>query len=93
MGGRLLIAVAVFLAVASLPAQAEGPECRCRYQGKYFGQGETVCIRVGGQSKLARCDMVLNNSSWTFLGNGCPSALMTPAQTPLSSTGPSTSPL
>ena len=65
-----------------LPALAgqNGVDCRCRYQGKYFEQGDTVCIRVGGQSRLARCDMGLNNTSWTFLSgkDGCPTAQLSP---------------
>ena len=78
MGRRLVIAIAA-LAAATLPALAAGGfECRCLYQGKFFSQGETVCIRVDGRAKLARCDMMLNNSSWTFLKSGCPSAMMTP---------------
>ncbi len=65
-----------------LPALAgeNGIDCRCRYKGQYFEQGETVCIRVDGRSRLARCAMALNNSSWTFLSDkdGCPTALMSP---------------
>jgi hypothetical protein len=78
---RLLLVTAAFAALA-LPALAggNGMACRCLYKGKYFDQGETVCIRVDGRSRLARCDMNLNNSSWTFLSekNGCPTALMSP---------------
>jgi len=94
MTGRLALALAAPLLVAvALPAVAGGIDCRCRYQGKYFEQGETVCIRVDGRAKLARCEMLLNNSSWTFLRNGCPSAMMTPAPTPLPDAGPAISPL
>ncbi len=78
---RVLIAMVAFAAL-TVPTLAgeNGMECRCRYQGKYFQQGDTVCIRVDGHSRLARCDMNLNNSSWTFLPakNGCPTALMSP---------------
>ncbi len=78
---RLVIATAAF-AASVLPALAgeNGIECRCLYQGKYFDQGDTVCIRVDGRSRMVRCDMMLNNSSWTFLPskNGCPTALMSP---------------
>ena len=78
---RLVIGTAA-LAALTVPALAgqNGIACRCLYQGKTFEQGETVCIRVDGRSRLARCDMVLNNSSWTFLTarNGCPTALMSP---------------
>ena len=66
------------LAVMAAPAlAAEGSGCRCLYQGKSFDQGELVCIHVGGKTRLARCGMLLNNSSWQFVQNGCPSALMT----------------
>lgn len=80
---RLLITT-VALATSVLPALAgeNGMACRCLYQGKYFEQGDTVCIRVDGRSRLARCDMALNNTSWTFLAGkeGCPTALMSPLQ-------------
>ena len=80
MGGRLLVTLAALaaLAVATLPSLAAGGfECRCLYQGKYFNQGDLVCLTVGGTARLARCGMLLNNSSWQFVQNGCPSALMT----------------
>ena len=80
MSKRLILSIAALVAfIAPAFAGEHGFDCRCRYQGKYFEQGETVCIRVDGQSRLARCDMALNNSSWTFMkANGCPSASMTP---------------
>ena len=81
MHQRLLI---IFAALAALTGPAfagmNGIDCRCIYKGKYFEQGDTVCIRVDGKSHMARCDMALNNTSWTFIStiNGCPSAMMTP---------------
>jgi hypothetical protein len=58
-------------------------KCQCLYQGKRFEQGELVCIKVDGATRLARCDMQLNNSSWIFLSTGCPTALLTPIPAPV----------
>ncbi len=64
--------------LAPLGASAEH-RCQCLYQGRRFDLGQLVCIRVDGATRLARCDMQLNNSSWTFLSSGCPTAaLFTP---------------
>jgi len=70
----LLLALAV-LAPTGASAAHQG---QCLYQGKKFEQGELVCIKVDGSARLARCDMLLNNSSWTFLKTGCPTATFTP---------------
>jgi hypothetical protein len=70
----LLVALAV---LAPAEALAEH-KCQCLYQGKKFEQGESVCIKVDGATRLARCAMLLNNSSWTFLQTGCPTAFATP---------------
>lgn len=78
MGPRLLSAFAALVLSAGPLAAASGFDCRCRYLGRYFEQGETVCIRAYGTERLARCDMALNNSSWTFLAGDCPQAAVTP---------------
>ena len=78
MGLRLLTAFAALALSAGPLLAANGFDCRCIYQGKYFEQGETVCIRAYGTERLARCDMALNNSSWTFLAGDCPQAAATP---------------
>jgi hypothetical protein len=57
---------------APAPVLADGankgdPKCQCRYQGQRYNLGEFACIR----SKLARCDMFLNNTTWTFLDDSC----------------------
>ena len=78
MGPRLLTTFAALVVSAGPLAAAGGSECRCLYQGRYFEQGETVCIHVDGSERLAQCDMALNNSSWRFLAKSCPSASMTP---------------
>jgi hypothetical protein len=73
---RVLLVFALTV-LAPVGALAEH-RCQCLYQGKEFDQGALVCIRVDGTARLARCDMLLNNSSWTFLKTGCPTAAATP---------------
>ena len=91
---RLVIATAA-LAASALPGLAgeNGIDCRCLYRGTYFEMGATVCIRVDGRSRLARCDMALNNTSWTFLSDkdGCPTALMSPLPPPPAAASPAES--
>jgi hypothetical protein len=53
-----------------------GPECMCRFQGQRYHLGEFACIN----SRLARCDMFLNNTSWTFLEDSCPTSNLSPLQ-------------
>ena len=76
--GRWLLAASTVLGLVVLSGAADA-DCTCRYAGKTFEQGQVVCIRVGDASRLARCDMALNNSSWTFIKDGCPSALNAPS--------------
>jgi hypothetical protein len=64
---RVLLASALICAFA-VPALAE---CRCLYRGGEAKQGETACITTANGPSLARCEMVLNNSSWTVLNTPC----------------------
>ncbi|MGI9414701.1 MAG: hypothetical protein ACR2PM_13590 [Hyphomicrobiales bacterium] len=77
IGAAMAVTVAAF--GASGPAMADGaskndPNCQCRFQGKRYNVGEYACIR----SKMARCDMFLNNTTWTFLDDSCGSVLLDP---------------
>ena len=71
------------------PAADKGPigtqgriqvPCTCRYQGYDYQQGETVCIK----GRLARCGMVLNNTSWAITEESCPAiSQATPPPSPM----------
>lgn len=45
--------------------------CRCRFRGSQFRLGDTVCMNTHLGIQLARCDMVLNNTSWVPIGVPC----------------------
>jgi hypothetical protein len=68
LGFATTIAVAAFAS----PANAD---CTCRGPGVIAHHGQTVCLKTPSGPRLARCEMVLNNSSWTFLAEACPQAL------------------
>nr|WP_246298412.1 hypothetical protein [Mesorhizobium erdmanii] len=63
----------------------------CLANGKSYQVGQVACLTVAGQSHLARCDMVLNNTSWTKIGDTCPANTMAPHLhvTPISTPAPS----
>jgi len=78
---RHAILLAVLSALAS-PALAEPslkgwkgakPEtpCRCRHADGKAGLGETICRIRNGRMVTLRCDLVLNNTSWTEVAEGC----------------------
>ncbi|WP_460448914.1 hypothetical protein [Alsobacter sp. SYSU BS001988] len=50
------------------------PPCTCRAQGQTYQMGETICLRTVEGSRLARCVMVLNNTSWEPTATPCPQA-------------------
>jgi hypothetical protein len=67
-----LVGIGIF--VASDPASAD---CTCRSRDIVANEGEVVCLNTPLGQRLARCDKVLNNTSWTFLQDACPSAKLT----------------
>ena len=74
-------AVMVLTALLNAPALAAGPngECTCRAPGGDVVEGQTACLKTGKGMVLARCEKVLNNTSWKFLDQPCPVTQLTPA--------------
>lgn len=73
--------VLVFLALmASAPvdaqhAQAPGHnpiDCYCRAQGRFYAEGETICLKTADGPRVAQCDMALNVMSWIITSRPCP---------------------
>jgi len=63
----------------------------CLANGKSFQLGQVACLTLAGKSHLARCDMVLNNTSWTKIQDSCPENTLAPhlQSTPISTPAPS----
>ena len=72
---HMLTAAGLLAGALAAPAAAD-PNCKCRFQGTRYELGTVMCI----MGKLARCEMLLNNTSWKPIANTCPqaSAPMTP---------------
>jgi hypothetical protein len=79
------------LAVAMAAPAAALADQECLANGKSYQLGQVACLTVADQSHLARCDMVLNNTSWTKVGDNCPANTMAPHlhATPISTPAPS----
>ncbi len=75
-----ILAATVLSSVFALPAFAADDKCTCRAMGRNFEVGQTVCLKMpSGQTKLAKCGMVLNNTAWEFTDTPCTtSRLFTP---------------
>jgi hypothetical protein len=86
MSKRLAATLAAALAAFLAGPGAALADCTCRYQGGATELGQTVCMNTPQGQRLARCEMALNNPSWTFLDAPCPSAGLhspAPARRPL----------
>lgn len=63
---------------AAAALAADGPpdaRCTCRNRdGARHELGAVVCLNVDGRKYLARCEMVLNVTSWQKVQDGCPVA-------------------
>ena len=70
------------LALVPLAAQAQNVTCTCRYEGFDYQIGESICLKSPSGSRMATCDMVLNNTSWRLTTAPCPSAALSPDMTP-----------
>ena len=76
----------VFFAATALPAAAQDASSppaettlACLHAGTSYGVGEFACIAACHQQRrLARCDVVSENASWTYVSEACPSASINP---------------
>nr|WP_245452048.1 hypothetical protein [Mesorhizobium waimense] len=66
---RATLAMAAATLAMATPAFT-APECLAN--GKSFQIGQVACLTLGNESHLARCEMVLNNTSWTKIHDDCP---------------------
>ena len=73
----IVIAAALFSILATSSAFA-GAKCKCRFNGGYIDEGQTACLKTPKGLSLARCEKVLNNTSWKTLNLPCPVASLSP---------------
>lgn len=68
---RFLTALVFFACTFSVQA---GENCTCKYKDSDIAEGQTICMNTANGSQMATCSRVLNNTSWKFLGQPCPTA-------------------
>lgn len=80
--GKKLVRLFLFALLVAAPLLLQstkshaGPSCTCRYAGQSFQVNSCVCITTSAVGpQVACCGMVVNNTSWTFTKNACPSAM------------------
>jgi hypothetical protein len=72
-----LTAYAALTLATSTAATSAAPNCQCVTKGQRVDLGTVICLEVSPSVRyLARCERVLNNTSWKKLEEGCPSALL-----------------
>ena len=58
--------------ILTTPVNA-GPHCHCRTaKSELVKVGDYTCIKTNEGLREARCEFVLNNTSWKFTGKLCP---------------------
>ena len=82
MANRFIWPVGFLFAFAAPVSAHAAPTCLAN--GKSFNVGDTACLTVAEDSHFARCEMVLNNTSWTKVKDECPGEA--PKQHPTSTT-------
>jgi hypothetical protein len=82
MNALRLSATILGLTLLASPAVAQDEQetaLSCVNAGNSYAVGEFACIAACHQQRrLARCDVVLENTSWTYVSETCPSAMINP---------------
>ncbi len=65
------------LPAPATPAPQTATPLACTSAGNTYKAGDYACIPAcHGQRRLARCDVVGQAASWTYVSNACPSAMI-----------------
>ena len=73
----LFVAAPAFAQDQSTPQQPQTTSSVCINGGTQYKVGEFACIAACHQQRrLARCDVVANRTSWTYVSEACPSAMI-----------------
>lgn len=76
---RLVRSLAVYgLVLAAFAGNNAWADTTCRARDTFAIQGQILCIPTPEGPRLARCDTVVNVTSWTFLEAPCPRSLSRP---------------
>lgn len=68
---------AAFAALPSLAQDQQNVTLLCLNAGSQYQVGEFACIAACHQQRrLARCDVVSEKASWTYVSEVCPSAMI-----------------
>lgn len=67
----LLAMTTTALDQGQLPGHYAQRDYVCQASGEFFEEGETACLDLPDAPRPARCETVLNNSSWTPLDGSC----------------------
>lgn len=69
-------------ALLALEAALSGAfaDCTCRWQGRDYDLGQSVCLASPKGPRIATCGMVLNNTSWQFSETPCVVSKAPPAE-------------
>lgn len=51
------------------------PPCECRHKTGKVTLGEKICLRRGDRLVTMECSLVLNNTTWREVGEGCDVAM------------------
>jgi hypothetical protein len=72
-----VFALGVLLALPVAAQDAPETSLACLNAGVSYAVGEFACIAACHQERrLARCDVVSDNASWTYVSEACPSAMI-----------------
>ncbi|MEO0635951.1 MAG: hypothetical protein AAFY73_04825 [Pseudomonadota bacterium] len=63
--------MSVLILTTSSYAEFNGQPCQCRSKEGKVDEGTVMCMSTSSGEKLMRCEMVLNNTAWVPIANGC----------------------